>query len=544
MVIQGTITKLLSLLVLAVLMAPLLAHADLVELVRIYGPSGGDEFYHVCGPGDVNGDGYDDFIISSPVRDRNNHECENGYARLYFGGDPIDTSNYITIPPVCNEEQRMLYGFGRYSTKIGDMNGDGYPDFLIGDPEYDYSYGGPWNSGAGFVYWGGPTIDTLPGLRLLGETFNAESKFEGFGDVNGDSYNDVISSVMWCTKSATEADYVNIYLGGESPDSIPDLQIWPFFGYYPVIAEPAKIVGDYNGDGKDDIVVGNAMAMVDSGLAFLFFGSDTGFSQPDLVFEGQGGWNFGYLLSGCGDLNGDGFDDFMTDELGAVSVYYGSQNPDTLPDLVLRPTIIRNTSCLSGGGDLNQDGYADIAVSCSGWTGQDSCVGQVLIYYGGEEMDTIPDIAISGEERYQGLGEETTFPGDINGDGYPEFIASSKYYGRPGSSCVTIYTTNTSSVRASDPLPLAGEIELGCYPNPFNASTVISYKAQGREAKLEIFDLAGRKVRSFNLPSHSGQAQVVWDGTNEAGQGVSSGIYFCRLSTESLSATKRLVLIR
>jgi hypothetical protein len=540
MVISGKGMRLINLLLMAVLLVPPLAHAELVELVTIYGPSGGAEFCHVCGPGDVNGDGYDDFIISSPTRDRRIHECENGYARLYFGGDPIDTSNYITIPAVCDQPQYNYNGFGSYCTGAGYINGDSYPDFLIGDPWYDFNWQGPWFSGGGFVYWGGPVIDTLPGLRLVTETFNSWSKFYGLGDVNGDSFDDIVSSTQW----TDDAGPVNIYLGGDPPDSIPDFQIWPFFGYYPVIAEPAKIVGDYNGDGKDDIVLCNPAAMADSGLAFMFFGSDTGFSQPDLVFQGQGGWSFGRVLSGCGDLNSDGFDDFMIGSLGTLSIYYGAQNPDSLPDLIIHGDRSMFPNYLSGREDLNGDDYIDIAVSNSWWSQPAIAAGQVLIYYGGEQMDTIADIVICGEDRYQRFGIETAFPGDINGDGYPEFIASSEYYEDPGRSCVTIYTTNMSSVGDSHPLPLVTEIELTCYPNPFNASTTITLKAGAKEATLEIFDLAGRKVRSFNLPNHSGQAQVVWDGTNEAGQGVSSGIYFCRLTAGSLSATKKLVLIR
>jgi len=532
--------KLINLLLAVLLIAPPLAHADLVELVTIRGPQGGAGFYHVAGPGDVNQDGYDDFIISSPVRDRRNHECENGYARLYFGGDPIDTSNYITIPAVCNPDQFGGYGFGRYCTKVGFMNGDDYPDFLIGDPEYDYSYWGPWNSGAGFVYWGGTTIDTLPGLRLLGETFNTWSEFYGLGDIDGDSYTDIVASMQWTDDTGP----VNIYLGGESPDNIPDFQIWPFFGYYPVIAEPAKIIGDYNGDGKDDLVLGNHMAMADSGLAFMFFGSETGFSEPDLVFEGQGqGW-FGWVLSGCGDLNNDGFDDLMIGDAGVLYIYYGSQNPDTLPDLMISGDRDMYPNYLSGREDLNGDGYGDVAASNSWWSEAQIQIGQVLIYYGGEEMDTIPDIVIYGEDRYQRFGRETAFPGDINGDGYPEFIASSEYYEDPGRSCVAIYTTNITSVEGSEQLPQAAELQLRAYPNPFNASTVISYKARGKEAKLEIFDMAGRKVKSFSLGEVLGEGRIVWDGTNELGEHVCSGIYFCKISCNNLTNSVRIALLR
>jgi len=499
--------KPVNLLLAVLLIAPPLANAELVELVRIYGPPGGDEFYHVCGPGDVNGDGYDDFIISSPTRDRSKYECENGYARLYFGGDPIDTSNYITIPAVCNEEQHMLYGFGQYCTKTGDMNGDGYPDFLIGDPEYDYSLGGPWNSGAGFIYWGGPTIDTLPGLRLLGETFNTWSKFHGLGNINGDSYNDIVASTQW----TDDVGPVNIYLGGESPDSLPDFEIWPFFGEYPVLAEPAKIVGDYNGDGKDDIVLCNPMAMRDSGLAYMFFGSDTGFHEPDLIFQGPWprlGWP---TLERCGDLNGDGFDEFIINNDNTVYIYFGSEDPDTLPDIFIRDeedTLNAFGNYVSAGGDINQDAYPDIAVSDANWSGECELQGRVLIYYGGEQMDTIADIVIYGGDRYQLLGTETAFPGDINGDGYPEFIASSMYYEDPGEARVTIYTTNVTSVEGSQQVPQADELQLRAYPNPFNASTTITFKARAKEAKLEIFDLAGRKVRSYNLGQLSGEGQI------------------------------------
>jgi len=280
------------------------------------------------------------------------------------------------------------------------------------------------------------------------------------------------------------------------------------------------------------------------GIAYMYFGSESGFDQPDLVFEGQGGWFFGDVLSGCGDLNNDGFDDFMIGEERALYIYYGSQNPDSLPDLIIHGDGSMFPNYLSGRGDLSGDGYVDIAVSNSWWSQPAIGAGQVLIYYGGEEMDTIPDIVICGEDRFQRLGIETAFPGDIDGDGYPEFIASSEYYEDPGEARVTIYTTRVTSVEGSEQVPQADELQLRAYPNPFNTSTVISYKAQGREAKLEIFDLVGRRVRSYNLGQLSGEGQITWRGTNEAGEQVSSGIYFCRLSTESLSATKRLVLVR
>jgi photosystem II stability/assembly factor-like uncharacterized protein len=82
------------------------------------------------------------------------------------------------------------------------------------------------------------------------------------------------------------------------------------------------------------------------------------------------------------------------------------------------------------------------------------------------------------------------------------------------------------------------------YPNPFNTSTVIRFGGQVSEARLEIFDLAGRKVKSFNLTGAIGETQVIWDGTNQTDEQVSSGIYFYRLSSGDSSGAKRMILIR
>ncbi|TET67132.1 MAG: hypothetical protein E3J45_05430, partial [Candidatus Zixiibacteriota bacterium] len=79
MIISGNRMKVLSLLLVALLTAPPLANAELVELVTIYGPPGGDEFYHVCGPGDVNDDGYPEFIASSEYYEDPGRSCVSIY---------------------------------------------------------------------------------------------------------------------------------------------------------------------------------------------------------------------------------------------------------------------------------------------------------------------------------------------------------------------------------------------------------------------------------------------------------------------------------
>jgi hypothetical protein len=82
------------------------------------------------------------------------------------------------------------------------------------------------------------------------------------------------------------------------------------------------------------------------------------------------------------------------------------------------------------------------------------------------------------------------------------------------------------------------------YPNPFNTSTAIKLSGQAKEGRLEIFDLAGRRVKTFNLSNDIGERPIIWGGTNEVGQAVSSGIYFYRLTAGDLSQTKRMLLLR
>jgi len=84
------------------------------------------------------------------------------------------------------------------------------------------------------------------------------------------------------------------------------------------------------------------------------------------------------------------------------------------------------------------------------------------------------------------------------------------------------------------------------YPNPFNANTTIGYTIQnGGEASLAIYDLAGRKVADFlNGNQSAGNYQVIWDGTDNYGQVVSSGVYFYRLQAEGKSETRRMMLLK
>ena len=105
--------------------------------------------------------------------------------------------------------------------------------------------------------------------------------------------------------------------------------------------------------------------------------------------------------------------------------------------------------------------------------------------------------------------------------------------------------TNTAVTRETSGLPIG--FELGAnYPNPFNPETVIPYSLPGPgPVELTIFDVRGAKVRTLVdqvLPG--GSHATRWDGRNDAGQQVASGIYLYRLTISDAQQTERMTLVR
>jgi hypothetical protein len=84
------------------------------------------------------------------------------------------------------------------------------------------------------------------------------------------------------------------------------------------------------------------------------------------------------------------------------------------------------------------------------------------------------------------------------------------------------------------------------YPNPFNSGTIIDYEiAVAGEVRLEILNLLGQKVRTIVAERKpAGKHQARWDGLDDHGMVVPSGIYFYRLSTIRLTETRKALLMR
>jgi uncharacterized delta-60 repeat protein len=84
------------------------------------------------------------------------------------------------------------------------------------------------------------------------------------------------------------------------------------------------------------------------------------------------------------------------------------------------------------------------------------------------------------------------------------------------------------------------------YPNPFNPSTKIEFTLAGSDfVSLQIYDLLGRKMRTLvSEELTAGYKSVIWDGKNENGEAVASGVYFYRLKVGDFSEPKKMLLLK
>ncbi len=142
--------------------------------------------------------------------------------------------------------------------------------------------------------------------------------------------------------------------------------------------------------------------------------------------------------------------------------------------------------------------------------------------------------------------------GYVTGDGYLDFsdgLKITQFKVPPGVTWTSesgVFPTLPSSVQDGT-LPMHAPQLLQNYPNPFNPQTTISfYLSQEMTAGLRVYNLSGRLVRTLlndeTVPQ--GRNQVVWNGRDDSGQQVPSGVFFYRLEGAGFTETRRMVLIK
>ena len=298
----------------------------------------------VASAGDLNGDGFGDIVIGTGIAGSSFQGQVFVFNGPLFGERTAASADAVITGSFSNES------FGA-SVASADVNDDGVPDLIAGAPRFPL---GGVDTGRVYIFYGpveGSMIATDADVIIFGEDLN-----DGFGtsvasagDVDGDGVDDVIVGANQLFNEGNGKAYVFYGPLAGSVQAADAGAIMVGEAAQNLFGISVAGVGDFNGDGFDDVIVGawdNDGGGVRSGRAYTFFGPLAGTiaaAEADFIVTGAAGDQLGLSVAG-GDLNGDGFGDliigapqFNDGDPGYVAIFLGSQGGGSTLTLTLTP---------------------------------------------------------------------------------------------------------------------------------------------------------------------------------------------------------------
>jgi len=360
--------------------------------------------------GDVNGDGVPDVIVGAP----GTFGGGNSQARVFSGA----TGELLYEPGATYAFSRFGWAVGG----VGDVDGDGYDDFAVGDREDPK----PGRSDAGSVQVFSGVDGSLIWKRYgVAEPDHYGASLAGGVDVDGDGVPDVAVGAPQNEPSFPIDDglygYVRIHSGVDG-QPLKRLQAPPGAD---VFGESVALVEDVDGDGHGEVLVGapHIPGSGEPGRVFLYSGAD--YSLLLEISEGQPGDHFGESVAVVGDVDRDGVPDFAigaprraqpgapTELTGSAGIYSGADGHaihrwrgDAVGDYF--------GSTVASLGDVDGDRVADVIVSA-----RYVFPGYARVFSGvtGKRLGTVPSELVQ-----HGVGDNVAGVGDVNGDGLGDLL--------------------------------------------------------------------------------------------------------------------------
>jgi hypothetical protein len=406
----------------------------------ISGAEDGAQFgFSVAAAGDFNGDGLPDLAIGAPLDDADGDAADSGDDRgrvfIYFGGVSFPSS-FMTLNGTEIDGQ-----FGFSVARAGDVDRNGVDDLLIGAPFED---AGGTDRGRAYLFLGSSSPSSSPSLTFAGSETNSRFGFavSSAGDINNDGFFDwMIGAPLDDNDGDTSADggldrgRVFIYRGGGLPDNAVDVIINGAEDFARLGTSVAGLL-DINLDGRDDVIAGAPFEDGDGntatntapflGRAYLFFGTAltgvstiSSFSASRIFTGAEDGAQFGAFVGRLGDVNSGGADDLFigaplddgdgnatneSEDRGRGFVYFGGASVDTVADLTITggEAGARLGAWAGSGGDVDGDDDRDFVVGAPGDDVDGNATedaldrGRVLFFRGGGGVDPSSDNSLEG----------------------------------------------------------------------------------------------------------------------------------------------------
>ncbi|MBN2000187.1 FG-GAP repeat protein [candidate division KSB1 bacterium] len=497
------------------------------------GQEEGSYGYRVAGIGDINMDGFDDVAVSIPFKG-------NGEVLIYFGGKEMDDD-----PDLILTGEHEGDAFGSTLACGRDINGDGGGDFLIAALQYPNRQ----EYGRVYVYFGGALLDTIPDVKYTGENFKDMLGFSiTTANFNNDQYGDFLfTASVFSLQNLRVAGKAYLYLGNRR---LVDEPIWTNRGdESKMYLGVTSAIGDWNGDGLGDVFIGSVPHDDDNNTftyTEIFINSGELDTIPEYKIIDPLVGDITRQVLYVKDLNLDGFDDCIVYQSPICNIFYGSTQPDTIPDAFIEIWPLAAFNRLADAGDVNGDGYPDILAGHWHWVFQSGSVG---LFLGGRHINPRVDWTAGG------AGYWLDGAGDVNGDGYDDIIVSYMYWasypktgkvwilaGRPDLEDLTEVKEKTENIVPENPALLQN------YPNPFNSQTNICYRIANKFSKhitLTIYDMTGKEVIELvDTIQPQGEYRIQWNGFDKQNRQVGSGVYLCRLDVGGAQLFKKLIFIK
>lgn len=365
--------------------------------------------------GDINGDGFDDAAASAF-----DQSAGAGVVSIHLGsptGLPAEPSMILQAPDGESGD-----GFGFSIADVGDLDGDGLADLVVGAPYRD-GY-----AGAVYVFYGDTDagVDTDRWQKLTAGLHDEEVGFgtglEGMGDVNGDGAPDLAIS----TTGSDGRGYTWTIHGdgvGFEPGSLQAIG-----GSHPTgLACEMAGGGDFDADGFNDLAVGVHGDDGDGGVVYLYFGSKAGIDRSGretLTWEyAEDGAFFGACVVGDADLNGDGHDDLV------VAAPFSNHHSDIWDDdFTASGSLLFYQGSWSGiwdgGGrwnfhfrDIDDGAFAGVAMASAGDINGDGH-DDIFISAPGKGLGGAVYVALGDAEEFSVEGEATLVPESLEEDAF------------------------------------------------------------------------------------------------------------------------------